>query len=428
MIVASQVFEFRPNWIDYRHSLVVVDSRRDKGEDPQICADCRCEVDIDPAPHSPRCATLVVSARSRNGNDDTGLDLLERMDAGESLASARLDEEPDDGFEETPSEHVAADDRAAAVAVADAAGVSSSPDPDATKPKRAQGELLIEVTNLLADGPMRLAEIARRCGYSSENLGGWIGYHVKAGHIVKVERGVYALPEESEREPRAAAEGADADTRLAVTDPPGDPGIGEDPSRSENNPGRRRAWDKADITAAIQRWHGEYGHPPTSTEWMRRVDGYPTTTTVAARFGSWANAIEQAGFPRPTRGGVPLKPTSPPAKRVRVRGTGLTYATPEEAYVAADEIEADGERVADHSRFDGDEAKAEQARDQSIALAEKIRDAAHAFEDRAGVSMVEPEDTAAVAPVEIAPFHRAIALSVIAAMRAAADTLEQEIG
>lgn len=378
--VQQQQFPFEPNWIDYSHSLVVVDVRRDKGEDPQTCDDCGCEVDIDPAPHSPKCSAVVTGETKR-----------------------RSGRQAVDGLK--PKE------------------------PRSYRPRRAKGALLAEVLGLLAGGPLPLAKLAGRCGYTSENLGGWLTPHVKAGRIIKVERGVYALPEGSERgPPRAATEGADVDTRFVVMDPPDTPG--EDPPRSENDRGRRRAWERDDILDAIRRWDTDYGHPPTSTEWMRRVDGYPTTTTVATRFGSWANAVEQAGFPRPARGGVPLRPLKAPAKRVRVRGTGLTYESADAAYLAADEIEADGQRVAEHARFDGKEAKAEQAIDQSRELAEKIRDAAHAFEARTSGSSTsteveKPEEASPALGIPL--FHRALARAAIAAMRAAADTLEQEL-
>ena len=53
---AHDPFPFRPNWIDYRHSLVVADRRTDSGETVEVCGSCGCEVDVVPAPHSPKCA------------------------------------------------------------------------------------------------------------------------------------------------------------------------------------------------------------------------------------------------------------------------------------------------------------------------------------------------------------------------------------
>lgn len=63
-----------------------------------------------------------------------------------------------------------------------------------------------------------------------------------------------------------------------------------------------RFWTRERIIEAIQRWaRTHHGMPPFSTEWNSkgRGSGYPPTTTVLARFGSWAAAVEAAGFPRP---------------------------------------------------------------------------------------------------------------------------------
>lgn len=503
------MFAFEPNWIDYRHSLVVVESRRDRGDEPQICGDCGCEVDIDPAPHSPKCSSIAAKPRRTGQRATEGLDLLERMDAGEPVA-ADLDRLEDDGLEEAPAEPLAADDHAAVVATADA-GVSSNPEPGSTNPyglaKKGRGytwtrEIAIQAVRDFATAHGRSPSTTSLkdlpdgslpgLGAAAPLFGGWphllaaaglepnaggrpvaekkwprerviaaiqevaaeigrtptIGQMVERGYTFATSTSKLGLgtwsqlvaeagfapnkiggAARSEREPQADDEHERATRSQEHTASAA--GVGdaaEEPSRSEHE--RRRAWENGDILAAIRRWESEYGHPPTSTEWMRRVDGYPTTATVKARFGSWADAIEQAGFPRPTRGGVPLRPLRAPAKRVRVRATGLTYATPEEAYMAADEIEADGQRVAEQARFDANETKAEQAIDQSRELAEKIRDAAHAFEARASdsgasVDVAKPEATAQ--RVEVASPFRAIAVSVIAGMRAAADALEREL-
>ena len=72
-----------------------------------------------------------------------------------------------------------------------------------------------------------------------------------------------------------------------------------------------------------------------------------------------------------------------PAGWLKVPGTGLAYRTPQEAFVAADEIEADGERVAEAARAQDDHGKADQAIDASRELAEKIRVVARAAIDSA---------------------------------------------
>lgn len=66
----------------------------------------------------------------------------------------------------------------------------------------------------------------------------------------------------------------------------------------------RRPWKPAAILAAIHGFTAEHGRPPLSTEWLTgpRDPRYPSTATVQSEFGSWSNAIEAAGFPRPAVG------------------------------------------------------------------------------------------------------------------------------
>lgn len=72
-------------------------------------------------------------------------------------------------------------------------------------------------------------------------------------------------------------------------------------------------WNKERIVEAIQRFAEEHGRRPSSSEWLSPTadqkkntrfgkDGYPYATTVLYHFGSWANAIEAAGFERPVIG------------------------------------------------------------------------------------------------------------------------------
>jgi hypothetical protein len=76
------------------------------------------------------------------------------------------------------------------------------------------------------------------------------------------------------------------------------------------NGGRIPAWSKDTIIAAIQRWATEHGAPPTANSWSKKQDGCPACSTVLKHFGSWANAIEAAGFPRPVRGGQRAEPVA----------------------------------------------------------------------------------------------------------------------
>lgn len=61
-------------------------------------------------------------------------------------------------------------------------------------------------------------------------------------------------------------------------------------------------WTKDTVVVAIQRFAAEHGRPPTATEWRRLGDYTPPTNAVLRVWGSWANAVEAAGFPRPRSG------------------------------------------------------------------------------------------------------------------------------
>lgn len=78
-------------------------------------------------------------------------------------------------------------------------------------------------------------------------------------------------------------------------------------------------WNPDTIVAAIRHWAQKYGRPPSATDWApsliswdpeqreRRRKRYesedcPPTPTVQRVMGSWAAAIEAAGFERPMTG------------------------------------------------------------------------------------------------------------------------------
>lgn len=66
---------------------------------------------------------------------------------------------------------------------------------------------------------------------------------------------------------------------------------------------RSRVWTLAEIIEAIQEHARSHdGRPPTTEEWRYAGDGHPTYSRVARVCGSWPDAVEMAGFPRPRRG------------------------------------------------------------------------------------------------------------------------------
>jgi hypothetical protein len=82
-----------------------------------------------------------------------------------------------------------------------------------------------------------------------------------------------------------------------------------------------RHWTQERIIDAIKRFAAEHGRPPVAPEWLygshgKNGDGYPYATTVLNEFGSWANAIEAAGFPRPRIGGYERTPETLAKMRV----------------------------------------------------------------------------------------------------------------
>lgn len=74
-----------------------------------------------------------------------------------------------------------------------------------------------------------------------------------------------------------------------------------------------KVWTQETVVAAIRRWAKEHdGQPPTATDWHWAREGYPAATAIyrhasndTAAFGSWGEAIEAAGFPRPRQGQRP---------------------------------------------------------------------------------------------------------------------------
>lgn len=62
---------------------------------------------------------------------------------------------------------------------------------------------------------------------------------------------------------------------------------------------RNRTWTEETVIQAIHRFNQRHGRPPLAQEWTRGAPDHPNPGTAINLFGSWANAIEAAGYPRP---------------------------------------------------------------------------------------------------------------------------------
>jgi hypothetical protein len=193
-------------------------------------------------------------------------------------------------------------------------------------------------------------------------------------------------------------------------------------------------WSREKMIEQLQTIARELGRTPTVAELRKRKMSSLVDTKQLAKYGftSYPGLVETAGLSavperEPKAGDKALEAAAPPNTRVeppvsveppaaatpsrsdtagwiKVNGTGLAYRTPDDAYVAAAEIEADGERVASACREDGNGERADQAVDQAHELAEKIRVAARAAEERAGTVHVpaatEPEESVDDVPAQ----------------------------
>ena len=70
-----------------------------------------------------------------------------------------------------------------------------------------------------------------------------------------------------------------------------------------------RRWTRERIIADIRKWNDIHGRPPVATDWLHYTSPtrgapreWPHVQIAQREFGSWSNAIEAAGFPRPSIG------------------------------------------------------------------------------------------------------------------------------
>ena len=72
---------------------------------------------------------------------------------------------------------------------------------------------------------------------------------------------------------------------------------------------KQDVWSANKIIDSIRRYHAEFGCIPPARDFYAKARDhkgeFPTQKRVDSRFGSWANAVEAAGFPRPSKGGIP---------------------------------------------------------------------------------------------------------------------------
>jgi hypothetical protein len=80
------------------------------------------------------------------------------------------------------------------------------------------------------------------------------------------------------------------------------------------------------------------------------------------------------------------------AARTSIRVRGVTYRSPDDAYVAAAELEDRAETIAGNLRRDGNDAEAEQVSDRARADAERLRAFAREREEHAAAATAQPPD------------------------------------
>lgn len=123
-----------------------------------------------------------------------------------------------------------------------------------------------------------------------------------------------------------------------------------------------RHWTREAAIEVIQNFARIHGRAPLASEWLRNVlQPNMEVGTVQRLFGSWANGIEAAGFPRPKRGHKVLERGKGVGNMARVyyvlhkNGDDAFYAVTVEAFSPEQAIEkvadSEGEWVAVLDRY-----------------------------------------------------------------------------
>lgn len=232
--------EERPalSWIDYRASVSNASVRRGREIEVPVCGECGCELDVKPAPHSPRCKTASAPSTPAEAARcaEDGCDELARGLFCEEHGKARA--------------------------------------------KRWSG-----------------------AGLNGRKLG------EAAAAVSADEAADAAVPAAS----AAASPSRQAPQTIAAS------------------------WTRERIIDRIKAWAAQHGGPPASTDWHGpTTEDRPNFQLVARVFRGdgtlgrgWGNAIEAAGFPRPTKGSrsaAKTGPAAPPRESSTTRRPGPAAA------------------------------------------------------------------------------------------------------
>jgi hypothetical protein len=282
--VSAQPTPFVENRPDYERSVQWARDRANAGDDTlEICGHCGCEVDTDPQPHQPGCpgigkpraSTVAVlpslpkiEEREPKAREETARTAPPTMDQGAGNAPVAVSAEsrkPSVGelASRSSSTRQRVWDRASIVAAIQRWNDEHGEPPKSTEWVKKQ------------DGRPTMSTVIN-------HFGTWVAAIVAAGF-----------------EPRRSG---------------GQPGVAVGAAAPV------RSWDRDEVIDAIKRFAARGDdQPPTRRDWMHATDEHPNYAMAVKVFGSWGDAVEAAGFTKPTRG----------TRRAGAR-TSLEVATAEE--------------------------------------------------------------------------------------------------
>lgn len=116
----------------------------------------------------------------------------------------------------------------------------------------------------------------------------WLGLHIVDAHGL------------------AAAEHVDEEVVMGSASPSGDPvrdsaAVSSEPPFGMARRGRGYAWTFEGVAAAVRYFHRQHGRPPTHSDIKNATPWLPAVSTLARLPFTLADAVEAAGFPRPTK-------------------------------------------------------------------------------------------------------------------------------